>query len=689
MSYCHADESWAAWLHKSLESYRVPKRLVGLAGLHGPVPAKLSPIFRDRDELSSAGDLSEKITDALSDSETLLVVCSPSAARSRWVNEEIRHFRSLGGRRIYCVIVDGDPQSSDPQHACFPAALLEGENGKVAEPLAADVRKWADGKALSKLKLVSGILGVRLDELRQREQQRKRRLHVLAGIGILATAALLLFTVNSRIAEREAHMAREAQQTLAENMLAQFLEQSERLGDVADIETRKAFSDALSSYLADLDPANLTPESRRQFGVALANQGVILRDEGQLEQAMKVFKRAQQTLQLLVEESKEDGKALFELSQVEYWIGQVHLDRGQMEEAGISFRAYADISDRLHKIQPENADWTMEAAYAQSNLGNLERRRVPSDPQRVLQYFKSALELNEEAARQDESYERELAESHAYVADAWLGVCDLPQAMDQRLKNVELAARYFELNRASNLLKQDYAHAISGLSRVQQKSGLLAQAIESLTQSLELQAELVDEDPSNLNKRWDLSARSVFLAQLMEFSGKETESWNMSLGIDVQMKGLIEKGQSVSIDNAIAYGKFLRDFAYRAYRREETPLADRMLDDSIDRLQRISDQHPDNKKVQNELTMSYFYYWDHNQGALPDSSTHSWLASSKVTLNPVDCSALNIASRQAVMMGTPDQARIYVSRLIDRGYQDPEFKWFCSKYGLCMSQVDE
>ena len=119
MSYCHADESLAVWLHKSLESYRVPKRLVGSAGLHGPVPAKLSPIFRDRDELSSAGDLSSKIKDALSDSETLLLVCSPSAARSRWINEEIRYFRSLGGRRIYCVIVDGDPQSSDPQIACF------------------------------------------------------------------------------------------------------------------------------------------------------------------------------------------------------------------------------------------------------------------------------------------------------------------------------------------------------------------------------------------------------------------------------------------------------------------------------------------------------------------------------------------------------------------------------------------
>ncbi|MFC1740273.1 TIR domain-containing protein [Pseudomonadota bacterium] len=687
MSYCHADEAWAGWLHKSLESYRVPGRLAGQAGLHGPVPEKLSPIFRDRDELSSSSDLSAKIKEAIADSESLLVVCSPAAARSMWVNEEIRHYRSLGKRRIYCVIVEGDPQSADPQHACFPAALLEGETHQHKEPMAADVRKWADGKALAKLKLAAGLLGVRLDELRQREQQRKRKLQALAGIGIVATLALLWFTFDSRLAERDARLAQEAQQALAENMLAQFLEQAERLGDVADLETRKAFADALSSYLADLDPADLTPESRRQLGVALANRGVILRDEGQLEQSMEVFGRAQQVLQLLVDES-DDEEALFELSQVEYWIGQVHLDRGRMAEAGVSFKAYSDVSNTLHEKQPDNADWTMEAAYAQSNLGNLESRRIPSDPQLVLEYFKSALELNELAARQDPKYERELAESHAYLADAWLGVCDLGQVMDQRLKNVELAARYFGLNPASNILKQDYAHALSGLSTVQQKSGFVTQAMDSLTQSLKLQAELVDEDPSNQNRRWNLTAKSIYLAQLIEFSGNEEKSWAMTVSIESDLQNLVEQSPDIQIDNAIAYGRFLRDYANRAYRKGETVFANRMLAESIDRLRGIADQHPDHKRVQFELTMSYFYYWEHHHGAFPDSSVEEWLVRLEDTLNLTGCSDLNIASRQAVMMETPGQAQTFVSRLINQGYKEPEFMQFCASYRLCTSQAE-
>jgi len=65
ISYCHQDEALAAWLHRALESYHVPRRLVGLEGQFGIVPGRLTPVFRDREELSSATDLSEKITNAL------------------------------------------------------------------------------------------------------------------------------------------------------------------------------------------------------------------------------------------------------------------------------------------------------------------------------------------------------------------------------------------------------------------------------------------------------------------------------------------------------------------------------------------------------------------------------------------------------------------------------------------------
>jgi hypothetical protein len=77
LSYSHRDKPWGDWLHKALESYRVPKRLVGTAGRDRAVPAKLFPIFRDREELSSSSDLNDQIKTALEQSAYLVVICSP------------------------------------------------------------------------------------------------------------------------------------------------------------------------------------------------------------------------------------------------------------------------------------------------------------------------------------------------------------------------------------------------------------------------------------------------------------------------------------------------------------------------------------------------------------------------------------------------------------------------------------
>src|SRR5690242_17009676 len=106
ISYSHHDKAWAEWLHRGLEAYRVPSRLVGQQTAAGIVTRRLVPIFRDRDELASSADLGGKVADALRRSANLIVICSPASARSRWVREEVRTFRRLGrSARIFCLIV--------------------------------------------------------------------------------------------------------------------------------------------------------------------------------------------------------------------------------------------------------------------------------------------------------------------------------------------------------------------------------------------------------------------------------------------------------------------------------------------------------------------------------------------------------------------------------------------------------
>ncbi|MEL7487659.1 MAG: toll/interleukin-1 receptor domain-containing protein, partial [Pseudomonadota bacterium] len=218
ISYSHSDEASASWLHRALETFSAPNGVAVPEGL--PVrDRRLAPIFRDREELSSSHDLSESIRSAIEASHALIVICSPAAAASRWVNEEIKLFKRLHGEeRILALIVDGEDGGPVP---FFPEALLQrlGPDGEIiddrGEPLAADIRPGKDGKRHAKLKLAAGLLDVGLDTLVQRDAAReRRRLTAIAGAAVavmLMTAGLAAFALVQRDEARAQRVVAEQQ----------------------------------------------------------------------------------------------------------------------------------------------------------------------------------------------------------------------------------------------------------------------------------------------------------------------------------------------------------------------------------------------------------------------------------------------------------------------------------------------
>jgi tetratricopeptide (TPR) repeat protein len=262
ISYSHADEAWAKWLHKRLESYRVPSRLVGKPGARGVIPARIGRCFRDQSELAAASHLGETLQAALRDSQVLIVICSPRSATSHWVNEEIRYFRGLGrGDRIFALIVDGEPNASDPARECFPPALLRGDDGRVlSEPLAADARSSNDGKTEGFLKLAAGVLGVGFGELRQREHARRLRLMAITVVVSLTIAVVTIgLAISAFHARNEATLRRQQADELINFMLGDLKERLQSLGrlDVLDAAIGKAMTYIVDEAAADQDATAL------------------------------------------------------------------------------------------------------------------------------------------------------------------------------------------------------------------------------------------------------------------------------------------------------------------------------------------------------------------------------------------------------------------------------------------------
>ena len=159
-------------------------------------------MFRDEDEVPASSDLNDQIKDALVASRFLIVVCSAFTPRSKWVEREIEIFNELGrSDHILALLTEGEPGDS------FPSAMLVRHRQVVnpdgttrivkedKEPLAADVRprkgqSVEELKRLALLRLVATILGVKFDDLRQRDQERERH-----GELVWAAAAAALAVV--------------------------------------------------------------------------------------------------------------------------------------------------------------------------------------------------------------------------------------------------------------------------------------------------------------------------------------------------------------------------------------------------------------------------------------------------------------------------------------------------------------
>jgi len=685
ISYSHQDETWGRWLQRALESYHIPGRLVGKEGEYGKIPARLSPVFRDREDLSSAADLSQSVRQELDQSETLVVICSPDSVRSRWVNEEIRHFRSLGrAERIYALIVDGDPSATESAENCFPPALLASEDGSPLEPLAADVRKWADGKLLARLKLISGILGIRLDDLRRRDMQRRHRLWMASSTAALAVAVVTTVLAVMAVTARN---AAENRREHAENLVGYMVgDLREKLASVGRLDILDSMGEQVTQYLETLDAGEVTDESLNQQAQVWRQLGEVSMDQGKLAEALEAFTSSRDVLAELYRRQSDNIERLFELGQAEFWVGYIHLELGDFPGTEKAFSKYLEISSQLLESQPGNAQWIMEMAYALANMGWLETSREGSDPEKVLGYMESSLEYNRKAVLADPEntdIRIELTQSYADLANAHMRECNLADALENRMQNVTLAVRFYEAQPGNATLKEDLAYALSGLAYVQRRVGMTEQALTNFKESERLLDELSKQDASNLDYRWQKLLRIRRIADIQAHIG-EHETALASLSKVLTSMNEIRQSQEVTgIRYEVGFASLLQSYSELAFETGDTLLAELLLQDGLQRVVKLIEENPDHALSHYHLYMLAFQFWQQNQ-VKPNAQIMGLIEGH--LLEPDDirsCDDADAAVKLSLLRGDQTLARKHTAYLLEKGYLELGFVQFCKKYELC------
>ncbi|MES2043316.1 MAG: toll/interleukin-1 receptor domain-containing protein [Pseudomonadota bacterium] len=493
LSYSHRDAAQARRLHRRLERYRIPRRLVGTAGRRGPVPARLTPIFRDREELAATGDLSTTVRSALAGSDHLIILCSPNAAASLWVEREIAAFRELRpGRPILAAIVDGEPAD------CFPAALVAGG----AEPLAADLRRAGDGRRLGFLKLVAALAGVDLDALVQRDAARRLRsvtaVTLVAFVAVLAMAVLLVLAIDAR---REAERRRGEAEGLVEFMLTDLRTKLKGVGrvDVLAAVNRRA----LDYYAHEPSLEALPADSLERRARVLHTMGEDEETRGNLAGALALFRQAEDTTATLLARAPGDPDRIFAQSQSEFWVADAHYRARRLAEARKGFLRYKALAERLVTVDPRKPAWIREAGFAEGSLCALAFEQ-PVDHAGALSHCGAALARVEEARRRAGTTGADdigaLISRHAWMAKAWLVNGRPERAAGDAEQQLRLAQQLVDSDPINNDYRDQWVRAQLAAAEALQASGRAEEAKERLSHAISQVSAMSRADPKN--QRW-------------------------------------------------------------------------------------------------------------------------------------------------------------------------------------------
>ncbi len=521
LSYSHKDASAAAKLHRRLEGYRLPAKLVGLQTPAGDVPARLTPIFRDREDLSAGTDLSEQVQDALANSRGLIILCSPNAKASIWVNKEIETFRRLHpDGPLLAAILDGDPTDA------FPDALTQGG----AEPIAADLRDGEDGWRLGLLKIVSGMTAVPLDALVRRDAQRQlRRVMAVTVSAMILVVAMTTLAVLAVRARSDAERQRVQAEGLVEYMLTDL---RDKLKGVGRLDVMTAVNERAMRYYGGASVKGQILKARTLHALGEDDQ-----KRGDMPAAEAKFLAALQLTTALAQREPSNPSVIFAHAQSQYWLGFSAEQSGKLERASVFYRDYAAAGQRLRQLDPANVDYMMEDAWGQLNQGIVIQsqsaklgREQPEFRQRIAQ----SNALFERAARtftlvlakrpDDQKVRFELANTKAWLSDGYFYLADFKRALAYRRDENILKRQIAESDPRDRSSLFTLANSHYAMARILIRMGNIGQAQADMKIALGLLNDLHLADPGNTEWLEQLALATAYDAQIWHNLGKANQA---------------------------------------------------------------------------------------------------------------------------------------------------------------------
>jgi tetratricopeptide (TPR) repeat protein len=583
-------------------------------------------VFRDDTGLAVTPHLWGTIEQALGQSRFLMVLASPQAAASQWVNKEIAYW--LDAKSVDTLLIAVTEGSLTWDNAAndfawddatpLPPAL---KGRFVAEPKWVDLTAYREGADKGDARFTelaadfaAAIRGVPKDDLLSAEVLQQRRALRLAGSAAVLLLVLALGATTAGILAYRAQQEAVAQRNRAEQTLAAATKTANSL--VFDLAQRFRYAVGVSAALVKdiLDRAltlqnqlaasgQATPALRRAEAAALSESVNVLLVIGDTPGALTAAQRAREIIEALLQTDPSNTGWRSDLSVSLNDLGLAQMTAGNRAEALAAYQKGLAIAQQLADSDERNAEWQSNLAVSLERIGDV--LAAAGDREDALVSYQKGLDIRQKLADRDKGNtgrQRELGVGFEKVGDALTAAGQREEALVAYQKSLAIAQQVTDSDKGDAGWQRDLGVGFLKIGDMLAAAGQREEALAAYQKGFAIFRQLADSDKGNVGWQRDSSVSLEKIGNVLIAAGQRVEAlaaYQKSLAIAQQLadsdKGnaVLQRDLSVSLERV---GDVLRD----AGQREEALAA---YEKSLAIRQKLSESDEGNTDWQDDLSI--------------------------------------------------------------------------------------
>ena len=502
-------------------------------------------VFRDDTSLSATPSLWPSIEQALGNSSFLVLLASPEAAASPWVEKEVSFWLSNKGPETLLIALTGGELTWNDEGADFawdnatplPPAL---KGRFAAEPKWVDLRAYRDGDSDAAnsrnarfielgADLAAAIRGVPKEDLLSQEVRQQRRavnlaLSAAAGLLLLAGAAVWQWTVAMSQRDR-AERTLEAATETANGLVFDLAQQlKDRAGMPADL-VRNILDRARKLQSQLTQSGETAPELRRSEAAALIALADTLYSLGDSKAALEAANKSHEILEELTAIDPDNTEWQRWLSISHNKIGGLLLLTGEQDKALAEYRKGLAIREKFAAALPGEKEWQRDIAVSDNKIGDV--LRAGGRYEEALESYRQGLAVMETLVASEPGnpeWRRDLSVSHTEIGGTLMELGRRDEALAEYRKGLDIDQRSADEDKGNALWQRDLAVSHNKVGDVLLAGGDQEAALEEYRQAQAIIAALAEADPSNAEWRRDLTVSDSKIGDTLVLLGRLDEA---------------------------------------------------------------------------------------------------------------------------------------------------------------------